>query len=295
MNIKLIAMDMDGTLLSDNNTILEETKQALLHLEEKGVKLVLASGRSYYKLLDFAKELKMDVYGGYLAEINGLAIYDVKHGTRIRKPLMPVENYKELFLYFKQFPVEIIGTLDRGLIDYIPDQIKEEKRLYREEHQIPEECPWTAGAFHFVQDHRKGYPDITYISSVDEIQMEVNKVCIAYKPKVIEQVMKEAQAHFKDRYWIGRTTPRWLEIMMPNIHKGAAVLEIAQKLNIKNEEILCFGDGENDISMFECVTYGIAMGNALDSVKAAAYGVTDTNVRNGIAKALYQFEKDGAF
>ena len=64
--IQMIVMDMDGTLLTSDNTISPKTKEMLLQVQKQGVRLVLASGRSYCKLLEYAKELQMDTYGGYL-------------------------------------------------------------------------------------------------------------------------------------------------------------------------------------------------------------------------------------
>lgn len=77
-----IVMDMDGTLLDPNNKILPETKAALIACQKQGTKLVLASGRSYTRLLSYAKELEMDVYGGYLLEVDGIAYYDVQKDER---------------------------------------------------------------------------------------------------------------------------------------------------------------------------------------------------------------------
>ena len=86
--------------------------------------------------------------------------------------------------------------------------------------------------------------------------------------------------------------PRWLEIMKKGISKGKGVLKVAQRLGISRDEIMCFGDAENDLSMIECVKYGIAMGNAMENVKAAAYYVTDTNMQQGITKAIEHFKDE---
>ena len=126
MNIKLIAMDMDGTLLKSNNKISDKTKEILLRVQEKGIRLALASGRSYCKLMEYAKELQMDVYGGYLIEVNGMAIYDVKEQKRHIRKRMPREDAQQIFRYFQQFKVEIIGHLDDGMYDYNPKEILEE-------------------------------------------------------------------------------------------------------------------------------------------------------------------------
>ena len=74
--IQMIVMDMDGTLLTSDNRISSRTKELLLRVQKQGVRLVLASGRSYCKLMEYAEELHMDAYGGYLLEVNGLILYD---------------------------------------------------------------------------------------------------------------------------------------------------------------------------------------------------------------------------
>ena len=125
MDIKLIAMDMDGTLLKSNNQISEKTKEILLRVQKKGIRLALASGRSYCKLMEYAKELQMDIYGGYLIEVNGMAIYDVKEQKRHIRKRMPKEDAQHIFRYFQQFKVEIIGHLDDGMYDYNPKEVLE--------------------------------------------------------------------------------------------------------------------------------------------------------------------------
>ena len=99
MNIKAIVMDMDGTLLDPNNKILPETKAALIACQKQGTKLVLASGRSYTRLLSYAKELEMDVYGGYLLEVDGIAYYDVQKDERHVLKQMYKEDIEPVFAY----------------------------------------------------------------------------------------------------------------------------------------------------------------------------------------------------
>ena len=91
-----IVMDMDGTLLDPNNKILPETKEALIACQKQGTKLVLASGRSYTRLLSYAKELEMDVYGGYLLEVDGIAYYDVQKDERHVLKQMYKEDVEKL-------------------------------------------------------------------------------------------------------------------------------------------------------------------------------------------------------
>lgn len=284
--IKAIAMDMDGTLLNSHNQILPETKKVLKKLQQQGITLILASGRSYTKLLPYAKELDMDQYGGYLVEVNGTAVYDVK--TRKREVLaqMQVEQIHELFHYFMQYKVEIIGNLDDGMYDYIPEDIWEEKKEYRVKHQLAEDVPWSAGAFDFIFDNRAGYPRLFYIKTPEEITETVNKISVAYHPEVLIQVAKQAKKDLSDRYWIGLTSDRWLEIMIPGVTKASGLAHISRLSGIPLSDFVAFGDGENDIEMLEEVGIGVAMGNAFDSVKEAANTVTLSNEEEGIAHML---------
>lgn len=289
MNIKLIAMDMDGTLLKCNNKISSKTKEILLRVQEKGIRLALASGRSYCKLMEYAKELQMDVYGGYLIEVNGMAIYDVKEQKRYIRKRMPREDAQQIFRYFQQFKVEIIGHLDDGMYDYNPKEILEEKKQYILEHHLPEDMPYTGGAFAFVYDNRKGYPNIHYIQSSEEILSDVNKISVTYHPEVMEKISETAAKDLKDKYWVGRTTKKWLEIMIKDVTKASGLNELCEKLGISLENVMAFGDGENDIEMLKECGIGIAMANALPIVKEIADDVTLSNEKDGIEQAIVKY------
>ena len=227
MTIKLIAMDMDGTLLRSDNTISQNTKNILLEAQKKGIILALASGRSYAKLLPYAQQLQMQKYGGYLIEVNGMAVYDLAHAKRHVDGRMPKENAQEVFTYFSKWKVEIIGNMDEGMYDYNPPALLEEKKAYRKLHSLPNDFPWTGGAFEFMMDNRQGYPDLRYIHTKEEIIEDVNKISVTYWPYVMKEVAKRAKEDLKDRYWIGLTSDKWLEVMMPNVTKAYGLKKLA--------------------------------------------------------------------
>lgn len=287
--VKLIAMDMDGTLLTSNNIISEKTKEALWKAQEKGVRLVLASGRSFCRLLDYAKELKMDQYGGFLLEVNGLIIYDLKDNQRFVRKQLELNDIRDLFTYFSKWDVEFMAQFDDGMFDYNPENVLQEKAIYRKEHHIPDDYPWTGGAFSLLSDHRKGYPHLHTITSYEEVDRSVNKVSITYYEEIMEKVSEAAKVDLGDRYWVGRTTPKWLEIMPKGITKASGLEVLSKKLGISMNEIMAFGDGENDIEMLQSVGIGIAMGNAMKEVKAIADDVTLTNNEDGIAQAIHKY------
>lgn len=287
--IKMIVMDMDGTLLNHENCILKETKEALMKLQKQGIRLVLASGRSYTKLMPYAKELQMERYGGYLVEVNGIAVYDLMANQREVLAQMQPAQVHELYHYFMKWNVEIIGQFDDGMFDYIPPAMMEEKKAYRKAHGFDEDMPWTAGAFEFITDNRAGYPHLTYIQNPQDIKRSINKVSVAYHPQQLLEITKQAKKDLDGNYWVGLTSPRWLEIMVPGVTKASGLAHVAKKTGISLEEMMVFGDGENDMEMLKEAGVGVAMGNAFDLVKECADELTDSNEENGIAKALKKY------
>lgn len=286
MNIKMIAMDMDGTLLRSDDTISDKTKEILIDLQAQGTKLVLASGRSHRRMLQYAKELRMNEYGGWLIEVNGIALYNTATDERDVSGRMKMEDARKLFRYFQQFPVEISAYLDAEMYDYIPEWMMEEKRAYKKAMNLPEDHPLTGGAFLFIYDARNGYPDIHMIQDAEGLDQDVNKICVSYQPEVIAQVSEQARKDLGNDYWLGLTSPKWLEILNKGVNKGTALTRLMEKLQIDKSSCIAFGDGENDLDMLEAAGMGIAMGNALDGVKAKADFVTASNNEDGIYEAL---------
>lgn len=290
--IKMIAMDMDGTLLQSDNTISSRTKVALLKAQQRGIRLVLASGRSYRKLMRYAKELGMDRYGGFLIEVNGIALYDLAHDKREVYHQLERKDTKKIFAALKQFDVEILGMGDDAIYDYIPDCMIPLKIAYRKEHHLSEDTPWTAGAFAFVYDNRAGYPNQMRIQNSDGFPETLNKISVAHYPEQLVKCLPAIKVALAKEYWIGLTSPGWLEIMPKGVTKGAALQNLAEKLHISMAEMMAFGDGENDIEMLSAVGYGVVMQNALDCVKQAGSCICDSNNEDGIAKVLEQIFLD---
>ena len=110
-----------------------ETKKALIDLEKKGVSLILASGRSYTRLLPYAKELEMDKYHGYLLEVDGIAIYDVHEDKRSVLKRMEPQEIEEIFTYLMGLDCESMACFDDGLFDYFNEDIYQLKVQLRKE------------------------------------------------------------------------------------------------------------------------------------------------------------------
>lgn len=286
LNIKMIVMDMDGTLLTSKQSISENTMQVLMEAQEKGIRIVLASGRSYRTLLPYGAQLKMSMNDGYFICVNGAGIMETKTMEYKVVRQLQKEEIMELFYAILPFEVEAMGVLDSTIYDYIPDSLREIKREYRALHEIPDDVPWTGGTFSIITDQRKGYSQIYEIQDFEEIPCAVNKICLAHLPDVLEPIHAELIKKYGDKYHFARTSNQWIECSPAGVNKGTAILNLAKNLGIEADEIVVFGDGENDLSMFRVVKYSVAMGNAMDSVKRAAYEVTYDNDSDGIGHFL---------
>ena len=287
-NLKLIITDMDGTLLTSNSTISDVTLNTLIKAQEAGIKLVLASGRSWKTLTRYGQQLQMDKYHGWFIGVNGAAITDVSTMANTVLAQLNPEQIQEIFDATKDLGVEVMGVCDATIYDYIPDSVLELKKIYRQENNIADDVPMTGGAFKLVVDQRPNYPDIYFINGPKDIPGNINKICFCHYEEKITEITELLTETLGDKYSFVRTTPTWLECMPLNISKGNAITTLQEKLNISKEETIIFGDGENDLSMFDCGT-AVAMGNAMDLVKEQADEITLDNNSDGIAEVIKKY------
>ncbi|KAF0224580.1 MAG: HAD-superfamily hydrolase subfamily IIB [Erysipelotrichaceae bacterium] len=290
MNIKLIVMDMDGTLLNEDGIITQETLEALWAVQANGILLAIASGRHPKGLIAFVKQLRMDKYGGYLIGVNGAMVVKVPEMVTLKRHLMPASDVQDLFRFGHEMAIETLAVHDETIYNYIPSSLIESKMMYRLLNNINPAIKDTAGVWSFIQDHRKNYPVIHKIENYLDEYGSANKVCFAHEPEVMEVFYPLLQKRFSSHFNVMRTSPRWYELSPKGIDKGSALNEVKLILNIKTEEIMCFGDGENDLPMFAECGYPIAMANAMPLVKEKAWALTSKNTEDGIAQAIKQYD-----
>ena len=288
--IKLLVFDMDGTLLNEKETISKLTKEAIIECEKKGIKVVLASGRSYPRLKPYFKELEMEKYGGFLIEVNGMSVYDLKKDQREIIKQLTRDNVIELWNYFDEDKFEIQAYFDDGVFYYYTAAIEKYKIKEREERNLPESYPWIGGPWTWVNDSMAGYPKQARIFNQDGLKLPFyNKFNASGKPEDISSEMDNVLNAFKGKYEITRSCPRMIEISPLGITKGKTLEYFMDKYGYQKDEVMVFGDGENDIDMFSRVDHSFAMANAMDIVKEKAKYTAPSNREDGIAKTLKQF------
>lgn len=286
--IKAIICDMDGTLLNNASQLSEKTIKMMKQFQAKGIRLILASGRNYLSMVPFARELAMDQYDGYLVEINGLAIMSMKSMERLKQQEISLEAIQTMMDEAKIADVEMMAVLDDTIYSYVPENCKEMKKVFKAENGITDDV-WTASVFHFVHDQRKNYPHIINVETKADFKESCNKLTFAHEEEILTPFYLNLCEKYQDRFEINRTSYRWMEVMPKNVSKANALMKILDQLGICDDEVLVFGDGENDLPMLERFKYSIAMDNAMDSIKVVVYDTCKSNEEDGVVDYVEKY------
>ncbi len=289
--MRWIALDMDGTLLDENDRILPRTKECLIECQKRGVRIILASGRSHTRLMPYAKELELEKYGGRFIEVNGMAVYDLEKRERRIIRRFQREEIRELFEFCRKCQVEIQCFQDASVYYWIPEWQAREKEAERKERGLPEDYPNLGGAWTWITDTRNGYPLQVQIEDFEEIPGELNKVNCCADAKTNAEVYRLLREKFGTKFEMMRTCPRLIEISPEGVTKGKTLGKLMKEEGVRPEDVWTFGDGENDVDMFRVSGRSFAMANAEDYVKEQASDVTLSNREDGIAAALENYLK----
>lgn len=262
---KLIAIDMDGTLLKDDKTISQETFKAIELAADKGIKVVLATGRPLEGIKPYLKELNLMKDKDYALVFNGALVQNTSTGETIVKNTLKGSDYKYLYEISKKLKVNIHAFSKEGCIT--PKLSK-----YTEVEGDINKIPITIKAVKDVHDN-------DYIM----------KVMMIDEPEILDKAINALPKELYEKYTVVKSTPYFLEFLNKNSNKGEGVKVLANTLNIKQEEVMCIGDAGNDLHMLEYAGLGVAMGNAYEEAKEVADFVTKTNEEDGVAYAITKF------
>lgn len=270
MTYKLIALDLDGTLKSTNKQILPKTKIILQELAKQGVVIVLASGRPTAGLYKEADELKLNETGGYLLSFNGAKVVDYQTKETIYQKVYNAKIAHDVYDRAKKYGLAVMTYAD-GVI--ITEDIDDEYVIIESEiNHLPIEL---------VKNFK------------ETVDFSVNKVLLTGKPEYVEKIIDEFKEPYGDSLSIYRSAPFFIEVMAQGIDKAASLQALIERLGIKQEEVISFGDGYNDLSMIEFAGMGVAMENAVDQVKQCADYITLSNDDEGIYECLKLLNEKG--
>lgn len=266
MNYKMVALDLDGTLTNSRKKITENTKNVLSEAIEKGVEVVLASGRPVIGMNHLAKELGLNHKGGYILSNNGGIIIDCKTEKVIYQKLIDQKYYEEIYNAVKDLDVSIL-TYDNK---YILTETSDNKYV-----NLEAKCCSAK---------------IREVSNLLEaIEGEVPKFLVVGNPKIMEHIKNQLKTKFKGKLDVYLSQDCFCEIVPIGIEKASGIQKILDFLDLKKEQVIAVGDGFNDIPMLEFAGLSVVMGNACNEVKNYAHYITKTNDEDGVAYALKKF------
>lgn len=273
--IKYIAFDMDGTLLNDNLEIMPKTLKCLIDLQEKGIKIIISTGRPLQGVLQYIDQLQLEKYGGFIINNNGANIYDVKNNKEIFEDKISVLDAKKSLKIMKNYDIHPF--------------IREGKDMFVENvfgpiiSSVDGKEVFNAHMF----ESRLGGFLLTEVHDLESfIDFPVSKIMAVADPRYIYDIYHELKSKFNENVYCIITANSMLEFVKNGINKGNAL----KILNIKPEELMAFGDGSNDLEMLKYAKYGIAMKNGMQIVKDISYDITENDNNNeGIYNYLLDF------
>ena len=262
-NIKIIFVDIDGTLVTSDKIVTENTKKAIARAVEKGIYIVLISGRDSFHTILKSKEAYAS---NIIIACNGAEIYDYHNDKLIFIDKIPSEKVKTILDFCDNNGIELLAKSINGrFVNKFVSEKEEEKVLGKNLETV------------------EGYNNINFTQLV---MISNNQEVIKKSVDLISElglVITNYSSSFLEQKPVNRYR---LDINNSNINKQTAVTKLLEYLNINKEDSMCFGDFVNDIGMFEAVGFKVAMGNACDELKEKADFVTKTNNEDGIAYVL---------
>ena len=264
MKYKLLVLDIDGTLLNSAKEVTQHTYSALLKVQQLGVRIVLASGRPTNGVLPLARLLEMQKYGGFVFSYNGSQIINVQTGET---------------LFEKRINPEYLPYLERkarkngfSIFTYHEDYILTNNPTDK----------------HVIAEADLNNMKIIGVESLaDAVDFSPSKCILASDD---EDSLVALESHWKKRLAgeldVFRSEDFFLEVAPSEVNKGNAIGILLDILHIERENVIAIGDGIADVPMLQQAGFGIAMGNARDSVRACADVSTLSNDQDGVAVAV---------
>lgn len=273
--IRLIALDLDGTLLSSKKCLSERNREALLECMKQGIEIVPCTGRIWLGIPEFIRNLPGLHYA---ITVNGAMIEDVARHQVLDERKLDWKKAVEI--------LRLAGNYETMYDIYIGKSGYGEARFmnHMEDYGIGPELE------KMIRDTRIIVPDV--IKEITDLAKPIEKINLFFgsaeerlrvRSVLLERGDVEVSASFSNN----------LEINGPGATKGEALLRLAAHLEIAPCETMGFGDGENDMTLIKNAGVGVAMGNAVESLKSEADYVTISNEEDGVAEALWQLLKIG--
>jgi Cof subfamily protein (haloacid dehalogenase superfamily) len=264
VTIRLVATDLDDTLLRDDWTLSERVVQAIRKAREKGVHITFATGRMPASTRPYVKQLGIDVP---IITYNGAMIQEALSGEVLYRRVIPVETAREVVSWLLAQELHLhVYREDKVFAHTMNDWSRDYARATR----VPVE---EANLLELLDQEKDGVEKILFFGE--------NKDLEAWGERILER--------YRGKVHTTRSKPHFLELIHPEVNKGVALTALAKRLGINREDVMAIGDNLNDIDMIRYAGLGVAIGNARKEVKEAADVITASNQEDGVAQAIEKY------
>ncbi len=259
-DIRMLAIDLDETLLRNDNTISEYTRQVLRKALAQGVRIVIATGRMWSSARRIARSLELgDVP---LIAYSGALIAKCESGEILYHQPIPVDIAQEALAAAKEY-----GAFTQAYVNdqlYVPHH--NERVRYYEEH-----CGVEA------KDLGEEY---------FQLQHAPTKIIFNETPERIQEIRKWIIPRLQGKVNFVQSSPYFLEMVAPHINKGVGVEQLVLRYGLTMQQVMAFGNAQNDMGMLLSVGWPVAVANAIDELKAVAGYIAPSNEEDGVAKTV---------
>ncbi|PWF99319.1 sugar-phosphatase [Levilactobacillus bambusae] len=265
MSIKLIAIDIDGTLLNPDHELTSATKAAIQSAMSRGIKVVLCTGRPLSGANPYLDELGISGDDNYVITFNGAMAQTVSGNVLVNHQLT-LDDYidlealsRKLNSHFHTETADYIYTANRDISGYSIAESYLVRMLIK-------------------------YRTVNEMSD----QLKISKCMFVDDPTVISRVNTQIPESYREKYYVVQSEPYFIEVMNKKASKGNTLSELVDKLGLTADDVMAIGDQGNDLTMIQYAGTGVAMGNGIAEDKQAAQFVTKTNAEDGVAYAINQ-------
>lgn len=269
MSIKLVAVDIDGTLLNNKREITPDVFAAIQEAKKEGVKIVIATGRPIAGVTNLLEELNLRNHGDYVITFNGGLVQDTATGEALVKEPLAYDDYLDIELLSRKLGVHMHAITKEG--------------IYTANRNI--------GKYTIHEASLVNMP-VYYRTPEEMVDKEIVKIMMIDEPDILAAAIANIPDSFYQHYTIVRSRPFYLELMNKKVSKGTAVAHLAQKLGLSKDETMAIGDEENDRTMLEAVGNPVVMENGIPELKKIAKYITKSNDDSGVAYAIKKWVLD---
>ncbi|HFD6680309.1 TPA: sugar-phosphatase [Providencia alcalifaciens] len=267
MSIKLVAIDLDGTLLNSQHQISPVVKEAITRAHEQGVRIVLASGRPYSGIQPYLQELGLDTANNYCISNNGSVIHQTNDGSHLYENLLDFADYQ----YFAELASNV-GVHMHALAD---------NTMFTANRHISRYTIHDA----YITNTPLVYCPVNEMES----SLSFTKIMMIDHPEKLDVGISYIPENTFENYSLIKTSPYFLEISNKDASKGSALKVLCDKLALTPDKVMSIGDQNNDVTMLQYSSVSVAMGNAAPHIREIVKFVTSTNDCDGVAVALNKF------